>query len=94
MTDATSQPLTEAPAHAHMRWLLKYGDRIYGPYSQEAMIGYIAEGRVIASSMIALEGTGIADLSWQPASLVGTFAASFAPVAKAATGRIVPEAHG
>lgn len=91
MTDATSQPLSKSPAHVQTRWLLKYGDRIYGPYSQEAMIGYIAEGRVIATSMIAPEGSGLADVAWQPASAVDTFAASFAPAETSPTKRIVPD---
>ncbi|MDO8289076.1 MAG: hypothetical protein Q7T44_07640 [Parvibaculum sp.] len=59
------------------RWLLKYGDRVYGPYSHDAMTGYIAEGRVIATSLIAPEGTAAEDTTWQPASSVDAFAESF-----------------
>ncbi|MES1990848.1 MAG: hypothetical protein V4441_07850 [Pseudomonadota bacterium] len=59
------------------RWLLKYGDRVYGPYSFDAMTGYIAEGRVIASSIIAPEGTTAESLNWWPASKVDVFAESF-----------------
>lgn len=59
------------------RWLLKYGDRVYGPYSHDAMTGYIAEGRVIATSLIAPEGTRADDTTWQLASDVDAFAESF-----------------
>ena len=55
------------------RWLLKYGDRVYGPYSHDAMTGYIAEGRVIASSIVAPEGTE----NWSAANEVDAFAESF-----------------
>lgn len=65
---------SETPA---TRWLLKYGDRIYGPYSQEAMNGYIAEGRVVAASLIAPEGTALEDNDWLPANTINAFAASF-----------------
>ena len=86
MTDATSQQLSRGPAQHKTRWLLKYGDRIYGPYSEEAMTGYIAEGRVIASSIVAPEGSGLSDAAWQPASTVEAFATHFSP-AEAATGK-------
>lgn len=65
-----------APSRAE-RWLLKYGDRIYGPYSVEAMKSYIAEGRVIAQSVIAPEGTLPGADTWQPAARVAVFAESF-----------------
>lgn len=91
MTDATSQSLSKGPAHVQTRWLLKYGDRIYGPYSQEAMIGYIAEGRVVATSVIAPEGSGLTDAAWQPASAVDTFAASFAPAETSTTKPVVSD---
>lgn len=81
MTDATSQPLSRGPVQHKTRWLLKYGDRIYGPYSEEAMTGYIAEGRVIGTSIVAPEGSGLSDAAWQPANTVETFAAHFSPVA-------------
>ena len=79
MTDASSQQLSRGPAQHKTRWLLKYGDRIYGPYSEEAMTGYIAEGRVIANSIVAPEGSGLSDAAWQPASTVEIFAAHFSP---------------
>jgi len=59
------------------RWLLKYGDRVYGPYNHDAMMGYIAEGRVIASSVIAPEGTAAEDANWAPASETDAFAEHF-----------------
>jgi len=79
MTDASSQQLSRGPAQHKTRWLLKYGDRIYGPYSEEAMTGYIAEGRVIATSVVAPEGSGLTDAAWQPASTVEIFATHFSP---------------
>ena len=82
MTDATSQPLSRSPARHGTRWLLKYGDRIYGPYSEEAMTGYIAEGRVIANSIIAPEGSGLSDAAWQPASMFEAFATHFSSAEK------------
>lgn len=84
MTDATSQQLSRGPAQHKTRWLLKYGDRIYGPYSEEAMTGYIAEGRVIATSIVAPEGSGLSDAAWQPASTIEIFAAHFSPAVAAA----------
>lgn len=68
---------TDVPSTAD-RWLLKYGDRIYGPYTVDAMKSYIAEGRVIAQSVIAPEGTLPGAENWQAAADVETFAAHFA----------------
>ncbi|KAB7739238.1 hypothetical protein F2P47_13550 [Parvibaculum sedimenti] len=62
---------------ASRRWLLKYGDRIYGPYSFDAMKNYIAEGRVIAQSIIAPDGTPASAETWQSAALVPDFAIFF-----------------
>ncbi|HUD50980.1 hypothetical protein [Parvibaculum sp.] len=59
------------------RWLLKYGDRIYGPYTLEAMRGYIAEGRVIAQSVVAPEGTLPGADAWRNASHYPDFAGFF-----------------
>jgi hypothetical protein len=64
------------------RWLLKYGDRVYGPYSNDAMRSYIAEGRIVAQSLIAPEGTLPGADSWQTASATAPFAEFF--------GRAVP----
>jgi hypothetical protein len=88
MTDATSQKISKEPMSDKKRWLLKYGDRVYGPYSYEAVVGYIAEGRIVAASIIAPEGTGIMDAAWQPANSFETFATSFAP---APQDRLVPD---
>lgn len=38
------------------RWYVRVGTDIYGPYSGHQMRGYVAEGRITAQSMIALEG--------------------------------------
>lgn len=59
------------------RWLLKYGDRIYGPYTFDAMKSYIAEGRVIAQSIIAPEGTLPGAEAWHSAALYPDFAELF-----------------
>lgn len=67
---------TGAPSTAD-RWLLKYGDRIYGPYTVDAMKSYIAEGRVIAQSVIAPEGTLPGAENWQAAESVEAFAPYF-----------------
>lgn len=77
-------------------WLLKYGDRLYGPYAHEAMAGYIAEGRVIASSLIAPEGTLSDDPNWMAANTVAAFADNFttsnpqAPMPADEVSRVVP----
>lgn len=81
---------TGAPSTAD-RWLLKYGDRIYGPYTLDAMKSYIAEGRVIAQSVIAPEGTLPGAENWQAAASVEAFAALFAePQPAAPTERAAP----
>ncbi len=59
------------------RWLLKYGDRVYGPYSPEAMQAYIAEGRIVPQSLIAPEGTLPGAETWQPAASVAFFSDLF-----------------
>lgn len=59
------------------RWLLKYGDRVYGPYSHEAMASYVAEGRVVAQSLIAPEGTSPDADTWQSAATVSAFGSLF-----------------
>lgn len=60
------------------RWLLKYADRIYGPYTFEAMKSYIAEGRVITQSVIAPEGSAPGAEDWQHAASIPAFADIFA----------------
>lgn len=80
MTDGKHQSSpTVSGTRAAGRWLLKYDDRLYGPYTHEAMAGYIAEGRVIASSLIAPEGTLSDDPDWMAASTVAAFADNFTP---------------
>lgn len=68
---------------ASSRWVLKYNDRIYGPYTFEAMTSYIAEGRVAAHSLIAPEGTPAGAIMWQYAENTPAFFEYFgrAPVA-------------
>ncbi|NIJ40210.1 hypothetical protein FHS78_000465 [Parvibaculum indicum] len=61
------------------RWTLKYGDRIYGPYTFRAMQTYVAEGRVAGHSLIAPEGTPLAAGDWRRADEVPQFANFFAP---------------
>tara|TARA_R110002110_G_scaffold63526_5_gene176544 strand:- start:905 stop:1615 length:711 start_codon:yes stop_codon:yes gene_type:complete len=89
---AESNQQSASPTSNPDRWLLKYGERVYGPYSHDAMVGYIAEGRVIASSMIAPEGTAAEASGWLPAISVPTLAANFASPAPTAdeTRRVVP----
>lgn len=70
---------------AMSRWVLKYNDRIYGPYSYEAMAAYIREGRVAAHSLIAPEGTPAGAIMWQYAENTPAFFEYFgraAPVAQ------------
>lgn len=55
------------------RWVLKYNDRIYGPYTYEAMTSYITEGRVAAHSLIAPEGTPAGAIMWQYAENTPAF---------------------
>lgn len=64
------------------RWLLKYGDRVYGPYTHDAMKSYIAEGRVVSQSLIAPEGTLPGSDAWRPAAQTAPYAEFF--------GRAVP----
>ncbi|MAB15496.1 DUF4339 domain-containing protein [Parvibaculum sp.] len=67
----------ESP-EAETRWTLKYGDRIYGPYSFQAMQTYIAEGRIAGHSLIAPEGTPLAAADWRRADEVPHFTNFFA----------------
>lgn len=74
--------MAQVPAH---RWALKYGDRVYGPYSFEAMKAYVAEGRIAEHSLLAPEGTPAGAGMWQYAADIPIFAALFreaAPVAE------------
>lgn len=66
------------------RWLLKYGDRVYGPYSFDAMKSYIAEGRVIAQSVLAPEGTPPVSNNWLNADQIADFAPFFGAMPEAA----------
>ena len=55
------------------RWTVRHGDKIYGPYTCEAMETYIAEGRLAAHSMIAPEGS----TDWRAATTVSIFSGLF-----------------
>ena len=69
--------------------MLKYGDKVYGPYTFEAMKGYVAEGRVAEHSLIAPEGTPAGASMWQYAVDI----AAFAPLFEAAPGDTAPAAE-
>jgi hypothetical protein len=71
--DANAQP---AAAQQH-RWVLKYGDKVYGPYSFEAMKTYVAEGRVAEHSLLAPEGTPAGATMWRYAVDIPAFAELF-----------------
>lgn len=71
---ATNTDDAEASA---MRWVLKHGDRVYGPYSFEAMKGYAAEGRVAPHSLVAPEGTPAGAGTWRAAADLPSFAVLF-----------------
>ncbi|MCF8470119.1 MAG: hypothetical protein K9G30_04995 [Parvibaculum sp.] len=61
---------SEAQSH---RWTLKYGDRVYGPYSFDTMKSYITEGRVAEHSLLAPEGTPAGAGMWQYAIDIPVF---------------------
>ncbi len=63
------------PSH---RWVLKYGDKVYGPYPYELMKGYVAEGRVAEHSLLAPEGTPAGAGMWRYAVDIPAFAQLFA----------------
>lgn len=77
---------SEVPPH---RWVLKYGDKVYGPYSYDAMKGYVAEGRVAEHSLLAPEGTPAGAGMWQHAIDIPAFALLFG----AAPLEVQPEAE-
>ncbi len=79
--EASALPQADSiPSH---RWVLKYGDKVYGPYSYEAMKGYVAEGRVAEHSLIAPEGTPAGAGMWQHAIDIPAFAVLFRAPAEA-----------
>lgn len=59
------------------RWVLKYGDKVYGPYSFDAMKSYVAEGRVAEHSLLAPEGTPAGATMWRYAVDIPAFAELF-----------------
>ena len=82
-TGAQSQS-GSASAAPH-RWVLKYGDKVYGPYTFEAMKAYVAEGRVAEHSLLAPEGTPAGATMWQYAADIPAFAELFAAPAAVET---------
>ncbi|MEX1153401.1 GYF domain-containing protein [Parvibaculum sp.] len=71
-----TKPAEKADAAA-MRWVLKHGDRVYGPYSFEAMTAYAREGRVAPHSLVAPEGTPAGAGTWRAAGDLPQFAVLF-----------------
>ena len=71
-----TNPAGPADATA-MRWVLKHGDRVYGPYSFDAMAAYAAEGRVAPHSLVAPEGTPAGAGTWRAAGDLPQFAVLF-----------------
>lgn len=69
--EQSGQP--QAASETKTFWTLKYGDQIYGPYSQDAMERYIGEGRIVAQSVIAPAGSE----DWKFAKDVSVFAVHF-----------------
>jgi hypothetical protein len=76
--EASAGNFTENAADSRQRWVLKYGDKVYGPYSFEAMKGYVAEGRVAEHSLLAPEGTPAGASMWRYAIDIPLFAPLFA----------------
>ncbi|ABS64247.1 hypothetical protein Plav_2639 [Parvibaculum lavamentivorans DS-1] len=70
--EISSQPSVDNAAA--QRWVLKYGDRVYGPYSFETMKTYVAEGRVAEHSLLAPEGTPAGAGMWRYAIDLPLFA--------------------
>jgi hypothetical protein len=79
----------ESEAALSQRWLLKHNERIYGPYSFDAMRRYIAEGRVAARSIIAPEGTLQGADAWMQASSIAEFAPLFGMIPAPALASVV-----
>lgn len=77
--EASAGNFTENAADSRQRWVLKYGDKVYGPYSFEAMKGYVAEGRVAEHSLLAPEGTPAGASMWRYAIDIPLFAPLFVP---------------
>ena len=82
-TEIMAQPNEISAVHpadadpAELRWVLKYGDRVYGPYSFAAMTAYAAEGRVAPHSLVAPEGTPAGAGTWRAAGDLPAFAVLF-----------------
>ncbi|MFN4355039.1 hypothetical protein [Parvibaculum sp.] len=75
--ETSPDAITQLAAAQQHRWVLKYGDKVYGPYSFEAMKSYVAEGRVAEHSLLAPEGTPAGATMWQYAADIPAFAELF-----------------
>jgi hypothetical protein len=51
--------MNQVPSNAGslVRWYVRVGNEAYGPYTSDQMRAYIAEGRVMANSLVAAEGS-------------------------------------
>jgi hypothetical protein len=51
--------MNQAPSNVGslVRWYVRVGNEAYGPYTSDQMRAYIAEGRVMANSLVAAEGS-------------------------------------
>jgi hypothetical protein len=60
-------------------WTINVGGRTYGPYSEEQMTAFAAEGRLVAQSLVARAG----EAEFRAASMEPALAGLLVPVAKA-----------
>jgi hypothetical protein len=56
-------------------WIVSVSDRAYGPYTTQQVEGFIGEGRIVASSLIARAG----ETEFAPAGTENVFSALFQP---------------
>lgn len=74
----------------HKNWWVRAGDRVYGPYSREQMVGFVAEGRVAARTPVAYGADGV----WRAADDVAWLAqAMFSAGQEAAASSAQPQAQ-
>ncbi|MGQ0741321.1 MAG: DUF4339 domain-containing protein [Alphaproteobacteria bacterium] len=62
-------------------WTINVGGQVYGPYSADRMRGFANEGRLVAQSLVAREGSS----DWRKAHEEPEFAGLFATAARAQT---------
>lgn len=76
--------LAPAPTRRPLRrWWIEAAGRVWGPYPQGRMEGFVAEGRLTASSLVSEAPEG----PFAPAALEETLCALFVPGAAAAAAR-------